>query len=137
MSRFWPFGAARRTGARPVLGDVRLPRRRKSTDGGAGQISEAKLHAYVDGALGGADRLNVEAFLALRPDIAARVDAYRSQTVALHAAFATGEEEGLPPSVADLTHRFSRARATSVVIAVVLVSAGGIAILLAALNLMD
>jgi anti-sigma factor RsiW len=116
--------AGGRASARPVV------------EADLGQISESKLHAYVDDALSEADRLNVEGFLAMRPDIAARIEAYRSQTIALHAAFNTGEE-ALPPSLADLSRRLVRARATSAVITLTLVTAGGIAILLAILKLAE
>jgi anti-sigma factor RsiW len=134
--RLWPLrppwrGPARRgpqagrgAGTRPVV------------EADLGQISETKLHAYVDDALSETDRLNVEGFLAMRPDIAARIEAYRSQTIALHAAFNTGEE-ALPPSLADLSRRLVRARTASTVITLTLVTAGIIAILLAVLKLAE
>ena len=50
-------------------------------------VNEAQLHAYVDGALGEAERAAVEAHLAAHPDDFARVSAYRVQNDALHRAF--------------------------------------------------
>jgi anti-sigma factor RsiW len=51
------------------------------------KVNDAQLHAYVDGALGDADRAAVEAHLADHPQDAARVRAYQSQNEALHRAF--------------------------------------------------
>lgn len=50
-------------------------------------MNEAQLHAYVDGALAPAERAAVEAHLAVHPDDAARVHAYREQNEALHRLF--------------------------------------------------
>lgn len=80
----------------------------------ARQISEADLHGYIDGDLGRAtDDFDVEAFLAAHPLIADRLEAYRSQTVAVNAAFRAGEMS-LPPPLAQLASRYARAvRASS------------------------
>ena len=51
------------------------------------KVTEAQLHAYVDGVLAAAERAAVEAHLASHPDDAARVSAYRAQNAALHRAF--------------------------------------------------
>jgi anti-sigma factor RsiW len=51
------------------------------------KVTEAQLHAYVDGVLAGAERAAVEAYLASHPDDAARVNAYRAQNETLHRAF--------------------------------------------------
>jgi anti-sigma factor RsiW len=51
------------------------------------KVNDAQLHAYVDGALGDADRAAVEAHLAAHPQDAARVRAYQLQNEALHRAF--------------------------------------------------
>ena len=49
-------------------------------------IHEADLHAYADGQLSGRRRAAVEAYLAERPEVAARVAAWRRQAEALHGA---------------------------------------------------
>jgi anti-sigma factor RsiW len=50
-------------------------------------VTETDLHAYVDGALPAARIAEVEAYLAERPEEAARLAAYREQIVALHREF--------------------------------------------------
>jgi anti-sigma factor RsiW len=50
-------------------------------------ITEADLHAYLDGVLPAARIAEVEAYLAERPEEAARLAAYREQIVALHREF--------------------------------------------------
>lgn len=59
-------------------------------------VREDDLHAYVDGALPDARRLEVEAWLAAHPDDAARVQAWAGQNQALHAAFDGVLNEPLP-----------------------------------------
>lgn len=49
-------------------------------------IHEADLHAYADGQLSGRRRAAVEAYLAERPEVAARVAEWRRQADALHGA---------------------------------------------------
>ncbi len=49
-------------------------------------IHEADLHAYADGQLSGRRRAAVEAYLAERPEMAARVAEWRRQSDALHGA---------------------------------------------------
>jgi len=71
------------------------------------QLSDAKLQGFVDGALTVKERLEVEDVLAIRPDIQQRLDAYRSQIVALNAAFNAGEEP-LPLELAALSLRLRR-----------------------------
>lgn len=51
------------------------------------EIDEQRLHAYVDDALDGSARQEVEAYLARHPEAAARVAAWRRQKQALHALF--------------------------------------------------
>lgn len=50
-------------------------------------MNEEKLQGYVDGALGNAERAEVERHLQAHPQDAARVAAYRAQNEALHRAF--------------------------------------------------
>lgn len=59
-------------------------------------VREDDLHAYVDGALPEARRLDVEAWLAAHPEDAARVQAWAGQNQALHAAFDGVLNEPLP-----------------------------------------
>jgi anti-sigma factor RsiW len=59
-------------------------------------ITEADLHAYVDGLLPVARRVEIEAYLAARPDEAARLDTYRAQNAALHALFDPVLDEPIP-----------------------------------------
>lgn len=59
-------------------------------------VTEADLHAYVDGALPEARRAEVEAYLAGHPEDAGRISAYAAQNAALHALFDPVMEEGVP-----------------------------------------
>lgn len=59
-------------------------------------VSEDDLHAFVDGALADARRLEVEAWLASHPADAARVHTWQAQNQALHAAFDTVLNDPLP-----------------------------------------
>ena len=59
-------------------------------------VSEDDLHAFVDGALSDARRLEVEAWLASHPADAARVQDWMSQNQSLHAAFDSVLNEPLP-----------------------------------------
>jgi len=59
-------------------------------------FNEDKLHAYVDGMLAEAERLEVEAWLAGHPDDAERVRDWIAQNQALHAAFDPVLNEPLP-----------------------------------------
>ena len=63
-------------------------------------ITEADLHAYVDGLLPAARRGEIEDYLAARPDEAARLDAYRAQNDALHALFDSVLDEQIPRRLA-------------------------------------
>jgi anti-sigma factor RsiW len=62
-------------------------------------ITEADLHAYVDGLLPLARQAEIEAWLAARPDEAARVNAYRSQNLALRQLFDPVLDEAVPPAI--------------------------------------
>ena len=59
-------------------------------------MTEADLHAYVDGALPEARRAEVEAYLAARPQEAGRVQDYRQQNEALHRLFDPVIDEPVP-----------------------------------------
>lgn len=68
-------------------------------------MDEHELHAYVDGALPEARRLEVEAWLAAHPDDAARVQAWSDHNHALHAAFDDVLNEPLPLDLVRATRR--------------------------------
>lgn len=59
-------------------------------------ITEAELHAYVDGQLPAERRAAVEDYLAAHPAEAERVRAYRQQNDQLHALFDTALDEPVP-----------------------------------------
>lgn len=63
-------------------------------------VTEAELHAYADGRLPPARRAEVQAYLAARPEEAARVQAYSAQNDALHALFDGVLDEPLPARMA-------------------------------------
>jgi anti-sigma factor RsiW len=62
-------------------------------------ITEADLHAYVDGLLPLARQAEIEAWLAARPEEAARIAAYRSQNLALRQLFDPVLDEAVPPAI--------------------------------------
>lgn len=59
-------------------------------------VTEADLHAYVDGKLSAARRAEVDAYLAQRPEEEARLCAYVAQNAALRALFNPVLEEPIP-----------------------------------------
>lgn len=59
-------------------------------------VTDAELHAYVDGALPAARAAEVAAYLADYPDEATRLAAYREQVTALHREFDSVLDEPLP-----------------------------------------
>ncbi|HWR77378.1 MAG TPA: anti-sigma factor [Thiobacillus sp.] len=69
------------------------------------EVHEHELHAYVDGALPEARRLEVEAWLAAHPADAARVQAWSDQNQSLHAAFDAVLNEPLPLKLVRATRR--------------------------------
>lgn len=70
-------------------------------------VTEAELQQYVDGRLPQSREEIVAAWLAARPDEAARIEAYRRERDALRLALAPVAEEPLPPEL-DLHLRRSR-----------------------------
>ena len=69
------------------------------------ELLEQELHAYVDGTLPDARRIEVEAWLATHPADASRVQAWTGQNESLHAAFDAVLNEPLPLSLVRATHR--------------------------------
>lgn len=65
-------------------------------------ITEADLHAWVDGQLSAERAREVEAYVAARPEEAARVQAWRAQKQELHALYDPVQDEVVP-------HRLLRA----------------------------
>jgi len=75
--------------------------------GNDNSVAEDELQAYVDGQLDSRRRAAIEAYLAGRPDEAARLAAYRMQNIGLHALFDPQPgnrqgEETPPPRLAAL-----------------------------------
>ncbi|RXF70886.1 anti-sigma factor family protein [Hansschlegelia zhihuaiae] len=62
-------------------------------------ISEDDLHAYIDGALDGARRAEVEAYLAENPEVAKRVQGLAEQRTMLKRAFDPIAQEPVPPEL--------------------------------------
>lgn len=71
-------------------------------------IHEHELHAYVDGTLSEARRIEVEAWLAAHPEDAERVQAWATQNQSLHAAFDSVLNEPLPLDLVRATRRPAR-----------------------------
>lgn len=67
-----------------------------------------ELHAYVDGALPAERASRVEAYLARRPDLAARVEEYRRQDARLRTTFDPARPDLLPPELDELAGKLSR-----------------------------
>lgn len=68
-------------------------------------ITEAELHAYVDGQLTAVRQAEVEAWLTSRPEDAARVAAYVEQKEGLHALFDPVLDEALPQRVREAARK--------------------------------
>jgi anti-sigma factor RsiW len=62
-------------------------------------VTEADLHAYVDGLLPLARQAEIEAWLLARPEESARLAAYRDQNLALHQLFDPVLDEALPVAI--------------------------------------
>src|SRR5690349_14946222 len=62
-------------------------------------ITEADLHAHLDGLLPVERQREVEAYLAARPEEAQRIESYRAQKRELRALFDPVLDEALPPRV--------------------------------------
>lgn len=90
-------------------------------------VTEADLQAYVDGVLPLARQAEIEAYLAIHPAEAERVQAYAQQKDDLHALFDPVLDEPIPPQLAALPRRgwrWTRSLAAGIAIAVVSGSAG-------------
>lgn len=87
-------------------------------------IAEADLHAYVDGQLAEARRLEVEAHLRAHPEDAARVAAWARDNEALRAHFGAVAGEAIPMRIPASRPASSRWRPYAAAAAIALVSAG-------------
>lgn len=90
-------------------------------------VTEADLHAYVDNLLPASRRVEIEAYLASRPDEMQRLNAYRAQNNALRSLFNPVLDEPVPSrlSSAPRQHSWMLQRfAAGLVIAVISGSAG-------------
>jgi anti-sigma factor RsiW len=90
-------------------------------------ITEADLHAWVDGQLSGERAREIEAYLSTRPDAAERLEAYRAQKRELHALFDPVLDEPLPERVLAAARPPARSRARAVAAAVAIALVGGAA----------
>ncbi|MDQ2822683.1 MAG: anti-sigma factor [Pseudomonadota bacterium] len=68
-------------------------------------VTEADLHAYIDGRLPAARVAEVEAYLAVHPVEAARLQAYSAQNAALHRLFDATLGEAIPARMASAPPR--------------------------------
>ena len=89
-------------------------------------VQEGDLHAYVDGSLDAARRLEVEAWLAAHPADAERVQAWASQNQSLHAAFDTVLNEPLPIDLVRSARRQPRRAPLKAVAAALAMVASGL-----------
>ncbi len=91
-------------------------------------MTEAELHALVDGQLTPERQYEIEAYLASRPDEAQRADTYRAQKRELRALFDPVLDEALPQRVLDAarprTPWYLQRMAASVAIALISGAAG-------------
>jgi len=72
-------------------------------------VTEADLHAYVDGFLSEVRHAEVAGYLAARPEEMERTNAYREQNHALRALFSPVLHEAAPPRIASaMRHRSDR-----------------------------
>jgi len=87
-------------------------------------ITEADLHAWIDGQLGAERAREIEAYLAERPEEAARLEAYRTRSRELRALFDPVLDEPVPSRLRAAARGPRRAPAWRAAAAVALVVAG-------------
>ena len=90
-------------------------------------ITEADLHAWVDGQLSAERGREIEAYLSTRPDEAERLEAYRAQKRELHALFDPVLDEPLPQRVLDAARPRARGRLQAVAAGLAIALVGGAA----------
>jgi len=74
-------------------------------------ISEDELHAYVDGDIEPARRLDIALYLARHPDEAARLEGFRAQREAIHALFDDSLHQPVPRRLRSIVRRHAARRA--------------------------
>jgi len=72
-------------------------------------VTEDELQAYVDGFLPAPRRAAIEAYLAINPDEAERIEAYRAQRIGMHALFDRAADRLLPADLVALERQVLRA----------------------------
>ncbi|HUP08335.1 MAG TPA: anti-sigma factor [Caldimonas sp.] len=90
-------------------------------------ITEADLHAWIDGQLGAERAREIEAYLAERPEEAARLESYRARSRELHALFDPVLDEPLPARLRAAARGTRPAPIWRAAAAVALVLAGAVA----------
>jgi anti-sigma factor RsiW len=89
-------------------------------------ITEADLHAWLDGLLPASRREEIDAYLAARPEEAERLEAYRKQKDELRALFNPVLDEPIPPRMAVRPHPWSW-RPQRIAAGLLIAFAGGVA----------
>ncbi len=74
-------------------------------------ISEDELHAYVDGDIEPARRLDIALYLARHPEEAARLEVFRAQREAIHALFDDSLHQPVPRRLRSIVRRHAARRA--------------------------
>ena len=93
----------------------------------AAPITEADLHAWVDGQLSAERAREIEAYLSSRPDEAERLEAYRAQKRELHALFDPVLDEPLPQRVLEAARPRRRGALQAIAAALAIALLGGAA----------
>ncbi|NUZ04503.1 anti-sigma factor family protein [Piscinibacter koreensis] len=88
-------------------------------------VTEADLHAWVDGQLSAERAREIDVYLSTRPDEAERLAAYRAQGRELHALFDPVLDEPVPRPVLAAARRPQRAARHAIAAAVVAALLGG------------
>ena len=70
-------------------------------------VTEATIHAYVDGFLPFEGRREVEAYLATSPRAATKAEAYRKQNISLHGLYSS-VEDAVPETLCALAKEIDR-----------------------------
>ncbi|MFQ5973635.1 MAG: anti-sigma factor family protein [Alphaproteobacteria bacterium] len=71
-------------------------------------VTEATIHAYVDGFLPSQRRRDVEGYLAANPRAAAKAEAYRKQNISLHGLYSSADDV-IPETLSALAEEIDRA----------------------------
>lgn len=88
-------------------------------------ITEADLHAWIDGQLSTERAREVEAYVSTRPDEAERLEAYRAQKLELHALFDPVLDEPLPERVLHAARQPARGHVRAIAAGIAIALLGG------------